>query len=250
MTPLRVEPAAPDFVTLQRAAAYELLALALAYPDDNVLEQLRDVATTAGGMLRGTPVAALCEVAVHATRPELEPAYVELCTLTSSVDCPTYESAYFGGEAQLQTMRMADISGFYRAFGVETMGTGLRPDEISVELEFMAYLCRKEVHARANKGAPRVAQTRRAQRLFLEEHLGTWAAPFGRRVASRANTTFYQLAGAALSLWIAAETAELQASPVEVTGMPVIEPLDRTNHGPEFVGRSAEVITFDDIPVI
>jgi DMSO reductase family type II enzyme chaperone len=233
-----------------RAAAYSLLAYALAYPDDAAIEGLHEAAAEAAALLAQTPLAGLAGIAAALQRDDLEPAYVTLYTLSSSPDCPTFETAYFSADPQQQTQRMADVAGFYRAFGVDSGETGFRPDEISVELEFMAYLCRKQAYAAEHLGAPRAGQALRAQRLFLEEHLGRWAAGLGRRIAEEAPIGhFYQLAGLALAGWIADDCRALGARPDEVSGVPVPAGAGAMSHGPEFAGLANPIFAFDEIPV-
>ena len=233
-----------------RAAGYSMLAYALAYPDDAVIESLHDAAGEAASALAKSPLSGLAGTAAAATRAELEPAYVQLCTLSSSPDCPTYETAYFSPDPQQQTQRMADIAGFYRAFGVDSMDTGFRPDDIPVELEFMAFLCRKQVYAAHHLGAPRAGQTLKAQRLFLAEHLGCWAGGLGRRIAAGATPGhFYQVAGLALAEWVADDCLLVGARPEEVTGVPVEALPPDSSHGPEFEGPGTAIFSFDEIPV-
>lgn len=233
-----------------RAAGYSLLAYALAYPDDSVVESLRDAGREAMTDVGQTPLSGLAWAALAVTRAELETAYVQLCTLSSSPDCPTFETAYFSADPQQQTQRMADISGFYRAFGVDSTDTGFRPDDIPVELEFMAFLCRKQAYAAQHLGAPRAGQTLRAQRMFLNEHLGCWAGGLGRRVAAGApRGHFYQLAGLALAEWVADDCRALGATPEEVSGIPVLGPQPDNSHGPEFDGPGNPIFSFDEIPV-
>ena len=234
----------------KRSAAYSLLAYALAYPENSALESLREAAGEATTALAGTPLAGLARIAATATRAELEPAYVRLCTLSSSPDCPTYESAYFSSDPQQQTNRMADIAGFYRAFGVESADTGFRPDDMPVELEFMAFLCRKQAYAALHLGAPRAGQTLRAQRTFLADHLGCWAGGLGRRFAAGAPVGhFYQMAGLALAEWVADDCHLLGARPEEVSGQPMQALGPETSHGPEFEGPGSPIFSFDEIPV-
>ena len=83
------------------------------------------------------------------------------------------------GSAGGPTFQMADIAGFYRAFGFEVSGE--RPDHIVPELEFVALLLVKEAYARmAGQGEPaEVCST--ARKTFLEEHLGVWLRELSRR---------------------------------------------------------------------
>ena len=223
---------------LTRAAIYEFFALAFAYPEEARIEQVRAAASEC---LRGEVSVPILRLAVAARELEsesLEPVYARLTTFTSSPDCPAFETAYFGSDAQQQTQRMADIAGFYRAFGVDPADGGFRPDELSVELEFMAFLSRKEAYAEEHLGAPRVGQANRAQRLFLEDHLGRWAPVFASRFAARAPAGhFYEVLGSTLAAWLGAECQRTGARPAEVSGeAPRIWPAP-VSHGPEFAGE-------------
>lgn len=214
-------PAESTAATLQRAMAYDLLAHALAYPDAVSFERLQAVAAAAAPSFAGTPLEDLVNRSLEANREQLEGEHIRLFTLSSSPDCPTFETAYLATDPSQQTARMADIAGFYRAFGVDPAQPGFRPDDISVELAFMGYLCKKQNHASEHMGAPRVAQVRRAQRMFLREHLGRWGIALGRRITARAmNTPFYFLAGEALADWIEADVEILGAGPIEFAEEP------------------------------
>ena len=222
---------------LRRASVYELFAHAFAYPDEDRLAALRTVASEVLVSNRHTLILRFAMIAQEVSRSALESAFVSLTTFSSSPDCPAFETAYFGSDAQQQTQRMADIAGFYRAFGVDSPEGGYRPDDLPVELEFMAFLCRKEAYAAEHLGAPRTGQARRAQRLFLEDHLGRWAGRFGKAVALRVPVGhFYALAGETLASWLASECSLLGANPEVVQGDPTPNWPAPTSHGPEFAG--------------
>ncbi|MGE0600518.1 MAG: molecular chaperone [Dehalococcoidia bacterium] len=224
---------------LQRANVFELFAHAFAHPDTGRVTVLRDAARA---VLQGDcplPILRLAVLARETDRNSLEPVYVSLTTLSSSPDCPSYESAYFGGEPQAQTQRMADIAGFYRAFGVDATEGGYRPDDLSVELDFMAFLCRKQAYAEDHLGAPRAGQARKAQRLFLGEHIGRWAPVFAESFASRAPAGhFYAVAGETMAWWLDQEFRKAGIMPEIVTG-PVLGGISPASHGPEFAGDAA-----------
>ena len=227
---------------LWRASVYEFLAHAFAYPDDERVAALQESATEVLASGGSIPVMRAAAIAKEAGREYLETAYVSLTTFSSSPDAPAFESAYFGSDAQQQTQRMADIAGFYRAFGVDATAGGFRPDELPVELEFMAYLCRKEAYAEEHLGAPRAGQARKAQRMFLEEHLGCWGAVFGRKVAAQAPIAhFYQVAGETLAYWIGRECTTAGVTPQEVSGEASRHWPTPTSHGPEFAGNASFV---------
>jgi TorA maturation chaperone TorD len=242
--------AEPIEQTLQRAAVYDLLARALAYPDAATFASLLETATVAGPLLAGTPAGEVLRLLDSVTREELETSHVRVFTVSCSPDCPTFETAFLSNDPAQQTGRMADIAGFYRAFGVDPAVPGFRPDDISVELEFMGYLCRKQVHATDHLGAPRVGQVRRAQRMFLEEHLGRWGAPLGRRIAYRAPAErFYFTVGEALADWLDAECERLGTGPIDQVDAPQMTWEEPGSANDLLEDDDAELIAFDDIPV-
>jgi len=237
--------------TLQRAAVYDLLARALAYPAAATFASLQETAGAAAPLLAGTPAADLLRLVEGADREDLEASHIRVFTLSCSPDCPTFETAFLANDPAQQTARMADIAGFYRAFGVDPATPGFRPDDISVELEFMAYLCRKGVHAAEHLGAPRVGQVRRAERMFLREHLGRWGAPLGRRIAHRATAEpFYFAAGEALADWLDADCSRLGTGAIDKVDAPQMTWEEPGSANDLIEDDDAELIAFEDIPVM
>jgi len=93
--------------------------------------------------------------------------------------CP-YESEYGQNALFQQSHQLADLTGFYAAFGLELdEAVHERADHIACELEFMHFLARKEAYALETRDDAMLEGTRRGARLFLQEHLGK----FGRAVA-------------------------------------------------------------------
>lgn len=239
-------PATPGATRIEeaidRSMVYALFAHVFAYPDEERTEELRQAAADVLQTAAAIPLMRLATLAGESTRESLEPVYVSVITLSSSPDCPAFETAYFGNDAIQQTQRMADISGFYRAFGVDATEGGFRPDELPVELEFMGYLCNKEAYAIEHMGAPRAGQARKAQRTFLNEHLGRWGGVFGRKVAKTAPYGhFYSVAGETLALWLEAECDRLGVTPEEVSGDASQVFAVPSSHGPEFAGNTSFV---------
>lgn len=67
---------------------------------------------------------------------------------------------------------MADISGFYRAFGFDFIGE--RPDHLCLELEFMRILSLKESIALNEGNQDNLKVTINAEKDFISSHLGRW----------------------------------------------------------------------------
>lgn len=140
--------------------------------------------------------------------------YVRIFGHTVSTRCPPYETEYGRPHIFGQTEALADLAGFYRAFGLEVRpGAGERPDHVGIELEFMHVLTYKEAYALEHHGAERADLCREAQRKFLRDHLGTWVQDFAPRLARCAGSGLYRLYAEALDCYVAAELAYLEVAP-------------------------------------
>ncbi len=213
---------------LARAAAYRLLSAAFSYPDaagtSSLLAAL-DIMTAAGPILGLEPeVERLAAALAEAERGELEAAYQRAFTLSYSADCPMYETAFSARHLFQQTSHLADLNGFYRAFGVVEAGN--RSDHIAAELEFCYLLALKEAAARAGDDGERVAVARAAQRSFLRDHLARWAPLFAGRAKLAAAGTPYAAAARLLAAFLAAEERYLRLGKVARFRDEPMQPVD------------------------
>jgi len=130
---------------------------------------------------------------------------------------PPYEGEYGMASVFMKTQTMADVAGFYRAFGLE-VGPGFhdRPDHLAAELEFMHFLLTKEAYAREHKLDDLAAETRKAQSRFLEEHLGSWGPAFFASIARGGGNAFYAAASEFGSRFLTAESERLRVSPKRI----------------------------------
>lgn len=109
-------------------------------------------------------------------------------------DCPPYETEYQPvTDAFFRAQELADIAGFYRAFGLTLRRDwGERPDHIALELEFMAWLFTKrrlafEERTRGiDSAAERMAVCEQAREAFFRDHLGWWAGGFAQLLQQKA----------------------------------------------------------------
>jgi len=106
--------------------------------------------------------------------------------------CPPYELEYGHSEIIQQTAELADLSGFYKAFGLDLQDSAFeRGDHISVECEFLSVLCAKQAWG-LREGQVELAETcLDAQRLFLRDHPARWSPAFAHRVAMADPEGFY-----------------------------------------------------------
>lgn len=138
-----------------------------------------------------------------------------------SKDAPAYETSYGSAHIFMQSHELADIAGFYRAFGMDPTGLE-RPDHLSVELEFMHWLLVKEEHARAHADAAEVC--REARRAFLRDHLGRWLGAFAGRLRGLGVSKFYAELAERLAAFVREDCEALEVTPAAVSAAEVRQP--------------------------
>ena len=106
--------------------------------------------------------------------------------------CPPYELEYGRGEVFQQSQSLADLAGFYSAFGYQSSGPlAERPDHLIAELEFLSVLALKESLAIGSADADAAQCCRDAQRMFLRDHAATWMPAFCGRVRKAESAPFF-----------------------------------------------------------
>ncbi len=183
---------------LARSALYRVLAEAFEYPTRQAMARLRQrdlplarAASSPLGLERA--VARVADALRGRSYRRIEAAYRDLFSQVASVDCPPHETDYTTTDIFRKSEEMADVAGFYRAFGVEgSAEERARPDHVTVELEFMHLLTYKEAWARAHEEADGLEVCLEAQRAFLRDHLARWFPDFARRVAALGSGTPYE----------------------------------------------------------
>jgi TorA maturation chaperone TorD len=240
-------------LSLARQSLYRFAALSLVDPKVGTWEQLDHVGSVrlldeATALIRNEPAAQIDRLAPN-ERPlsELDPARVLACLPKSSSAlndeyeatfgllvakaCPPYETEYIDGKFTFQRSHaLADISGFYRAFGLQPSDElPERHDHIVLELEFMALLFELERRA-AESGQPdaheKMMTCRNAQRRFLTEHLAWWAPAFAKVLGKENKGGFYEAVGVFLAALIPVERSFLGVEPQNrtVTPSPIEQP--------------------------
>lgn len=218
-------PAAQQVSTiLFRGAVYQALALGFAYPSSAVLGQLKarwsELLNTPLTWPEGVrqPFQQAADL-VHATEGEvLEGEHIRL--FGPAGRCSLHETAY-GDAGRLlgKSATLADISGFYLAFGLQPTPTDTHPeDHIALELEFMSLLALKEAYALAEGWLEHLDVTREAQRKFVQDHFGTWIDAVGEQLRACDPHPFYAALGEALQRLARAEVARLHVTPVAISG--------------------------------
>jgi putative dimethyl sulfoxide reductase chaperone len=207
-----------------RAALYSALAIGFQGPmDDNLARLLtaesRSSLTSAADMLypsRQPGLVSLIEAfpTIDADFTQtLSARYRELFGHTARGPIPPYETEY-GNEALFQQpQELGDLMGFYHAFGL-TLKNDIRerPDHISCECEFLMFLALKEAYALENDNCEMLVETRKAEKLFLRDHLARFLPTFAAKLDREDPSGFYALLAGLCLRFVTAECARLQVA--------------------------------------
>jgi len=214
--------------SLDRARVYRALAQVFRTPDTESIQQARDhylpeLCEALERLTEGSDSVEIPDLVARARvlsdiwsdseAEDLRKAHHDAFDESSENRSAPTEMDQLDGPPQLEltrTFEMADVAGFYKAFGVEVGPGGERVDHIATELEFMNLLAVKESIALQQEGEGEHAQIcRDASRSFLRDHLGRWVRPFAEKLEAAAAAPSYSEAGVFLSLWVAHDAATL-----------------------------------------
>lgn len=195
--------------TLLETVAYaRLLGLGFAPPTLEGVDRLRDLADRLGEDVLAD---ALEDADVVALASE------HLRLFGPNATCPPYQGPYEADPFQ-ETRQLADLAGFYGAFGAEPEGpVHERPDHVGCELEFLAFLCLAREAARKDGNTELVEICLDAENVFLRDHLGRWLGRFCRDLAEATTDPVYT-ALAGLGGWFATDEIERRSLRVHAVG--------------------------------
>jgi len=203
-----------------RGGVYALLASAWRYPDEVNVSLLTDMARRLSGdpdvlcpldadtreALGQLAECLLAEGDVCRLEDDMRTCYAALFGHAVRGACPLYEQEYGQGEIVQQAGELADIAGFYRAFGLELSEAAMeRIDHVSVECEFMSVLCAKEAFGLHSENAELSDTSNDGQRTFLRDHLARWLPAFCSRVSKADSDGPYARAAALAKVFLEAE---------------------------------------------
>jgi TorA maturation chaperone TorD len=195
---------------LARAGLYQLLAKSFRYPTEATLEFVKSpeyedalqelcVLHSDNAELQQHAdllADARAQLCAADSRDVLEAEYNRLFAHLGSAKCPPYETEYGYDNVFQKSDAMADIAGFYAAYGLEPSSTDTeRVDFISTEMEFMSYLALHEAYAREHDEAEHLEICLDTQKKFIGEHLGRWLSVFARILRQATDAGFYHHLG-------------------------------------------------------
>ena len=209
-----------------RSVVYDFLASMLSYPEP---ETFRSVATSSScfelDLLLQQTFADLADH-LRVVRAELRQfltaddesaalrnTYTELFGHAVRGTCPPYELEYGNADILQQASELADIAGFYQAFGMDLPAESHeRQDHIAVECEFMAVLAAKEAYAIESDNDEAQQVVCGAQQSFLADHLCRWSPACAHRLRNANPDGLYGKVATVLDQFIKAEAERFDVS--------------------------------------
>lgn len=164
---------------LVRAEGYRLLALALGHPD---LDELR-------AELAAAPVE-LCTIGALGAHLDAGVRFEHTRLFAQSTPVSPYEGSYVRGD---KGVLLGQLAALYELFGVKVSAEHEPPDHIGCELEFSALLAVKRALCLRDGPSERLDIVERARGVFMQEHLGRWAAPFAARLRETSEHEFFRV---------------------------------------------------------
>jgi TorA maturation chaperone TorD len=197
---------------LARSAVYGLLSQALVYPMPPVVQDLvEEDLPFALALAESLPdevadaLEGFADALARVTANTLEEAFRGRFTHVHSRDCPLYETDSAKREVWRQAQDLADLGGFYRAFGLEESGE--RVDHVSVELEFLHVLAYKRAWALEHDQAEHAEVCRLAEEAFLRDHALRWIPDVAERLRAIGSGSPYAAIGTLMGVFLRAESA-------------------------------------------
>ena len=188
------------------AALYSLLAHAMNYPDEALVDALRKGSfasaletslTALGKPVNGELESCKNEYLRKDSRAgkkillDLERDYTRMFFSSKPRVAYLFESVYSDGKL-LQECTF-EIARLYRNAGLVLNELfRLPPDHIAVELEFLSFLYFKEIQGLKDAKEDIVEYARELQEIVIEKHLRSFALNVAERVEKNASTPFYR----------------------------------------------------------
>jgi len=190
--------------TEARTSLYRLLSLAF-YPPKADSIDLWDRLNLASEGQKNTETS-------QPNQRALELEYNRLFVGPGKLPCPPYESVYRKDRPEMDIglvlgPSVFDVKKRYAEAGLVVSGNFHDlPDHIAVELEYMCFLCVKELGPKTTEEG---GSWRKMQRDFVGLHLKPWVKEFTSKVSASTTSPFYRLAASVLEEFIADETEYL-----------------------------------------
>jgi TorA maturation chaperone TorD len=218
---------------LAAAALYRVIALGFSYPEPMLINSVRQATVDlvrAVGRGAVSPVLASALPALlrawRATTAETLAAEHSRLFLGAGI-VPLREGGYGDGMRFAgQPVDIADLNGFYLAFGFGPVPSAPNPpDHLGTELEYLSLLHLKKAYALQRSRLSQAKIVEHAMARFLEDHLGRWVAAVEAALRDASGAAPYVLLAKLMERAVAADCARLGVRPTAAGIGNAIDPL-------------------------
>ena len=190
-----------------RGASYRLLAGTLLYPEEDFILEAAQKARTLRARERWVAqlsfwvpwerflqrVASI--VSIEGGLDDLRNSYLRLFGGVNAPEAVSLcESAYLEPEAAGSGRTLSELESEYSRSGLATAPEGMSPDHVSVELDYLGFLCRQEEQAWSAEDLDEGLESTDRQRRFLQSHTCQWIPHVASALALRDTLGVYSLA--------------------------------------------------------
>jgi len=159
---------------------------------------------------------------LHAKRsPSAE--HVRLYGAHGGVKCPPFATEFGQRHSFSKVQDLADIQGCFAAFGVSLPSDAAdRPDHVSFLLDFLSFLCVRQVHAISEHNSQGAALDAKVERDIFRKWIFTWIPTFCKAVAAQSELAFYHDLAELTAAFVESEAQRLdiQIDPGEIEDYP------------------------------
>lgn len=173
----------------QRASDFALASVLSSYPDEAFEEVLADVKD---GLATHPGARGVVEFLDGSHKlDDLRSTYVDLFDRGGD-RASLYETEYGRMAGMGKGNDLADIAGFYQAFGLTVDAENVHEvvDHVSAELEFYAMLLLKQAYLDEHGDSDGSAIVEDARKKFLSDHLGRFVSAIARRESVKNNAVY------------------------------------------------------------
>ena len=198
---------------------YKILSLGLSYPDEKNWALIESLLMKSEDTFDGEALARIRGFKGYFIEnrhriDDIKSEYLYIFDIGRAIS--PYETEYITEQLSRKPFELADIAGFYSAFGFsvnEDMRNKEAVDHISVELEFMAILEWKEQYALEKKQEENARIVRDARIKFLKEHLAKWGFFYCRQILGLEGDRFFKRLAEILEFFLTVECERIKLDP-------------------------------------
>ncbi len=165
---------------IETVSLYKILSLGLSYPDENSWAIMEKQFAISEGLFQGEVLSCLnaAKECFQENRQKIEEVrYDYMSIFDTGRKVSSYETEYMMEKVSRKPFELADLAGFYKAFGfkiAQDIKNKESFDHISIELEFMAILTWKAAYAREKDQKEKEKIVLDARKAFFTDHLAKW----------------------------------------------------------------------------